>query len=120
MTERDSAELSPVLERLEKEDFMLTEYDDVAVRQLVERVTVEDKDTITMTFKGGFEVREFVNLALQDEFENVGSSIEKLNSSETSKWVKVNITVRFNSGFEEKKNKFVVIFYKTSASFLLI
>lgn len=40
------------------EDFTLTEYDDVVVRQLIERVTVESKDTITVRFKGGFEVRK--------------------------------------------------------------
>ena len=61
VTERDSTELDTVLKRLEKEDFMLTEYDDVAARQLVERVTVEDKDIITVTFKGGFEVRKELN-----------------------------------------------------------
>ena len=60
-TECGSAELDEVLERLEKEDFTITEYDDVAVRQLIERVTVESKDTITVTFKGGFEVRRELN-----------------------------------------------------------
>ena len=39
----------------------MTEYDDVAVRQLVEKVTVVNKDTITVTFKGGFEVRKDLN-----------------------------------------------------------
>ncbi|MDE6727356.1 MAG: recombinase family protein, partial [Oscillospiraceae bacterium] len=59
--QRGSAELDAILKRLENEDFSLTEYDDVAVRQLIERVTVESKDTITVTFKGGFEVRKDVN-----------------------------------------------------------
>ena len=56
-TQQNSAELNAVLERLEKEDFTLTKFDDVAVRQLIEKITVEDKNTITVTFKGGFEVR---------------------------------------------------------------
>ena len=60
-TQQNSAELNTVLERLEREDFMLTEYDDVAVRQLIEKVTVESKNTITVTFKGGFEVRKELN-----------------------------------------------------------
>ena len=59
--QRGSAELDAVLKRLENEDFMLTEYDDVVVRQLIEKVTVESKDIITVTFKGGFEVREKLN-----------------------------------------------------------
>ncbi len=59
--QRGSAELDAILERRENEDFTLTEYDDVAVRQLVEKVTVVNKDTITVTFKGGFEVRKDLN-----------------------------------------------------------
>ncbi len=59
--QRGSAELKVILERLENENFTLTEYDDVAVRQLIEKVTVECKDTITVTFKGGFEVRKELN-----------------------------------------------------------
>lgn len=59
--QRGSAELDVILERLENEDFTMTEYNDVAVRQLIEKVTVENKDTITVTFKGGFEVRKDLN-----------------------------------------------------------
>ena len=59
--QRGSAELDAILERLENEDFTMTEYDDVAVRQLIEKVTVESKDTITVTFKGGFEIRKELN-----------------------------------------------------------
>ena len=55
--QRSSAELDAVIERLENEDFTMTEYDDVAVRHLVEKITVDSKDTITVTFKGGFELR---------------------------------------------------------------
>ena len=54
---RGSAELDAVLERLENEDFTLTEYDDAVVRQLIEKVTVNGRDVITITFKGGFEVK---------------------------------------------------------------
>lgn len=56
-----SNELSNVLQRLEKEDFTLTEYDDIAVRQLIEKITVESKDAITVRFKGGFEIRKDLN-----------------------------------------------------------
>ena len=59
--QRSSAELDAILERLENEDFTLTEYDDVAVRQLIEKVTADSKDTITVTFKGGFEIRKGLN-----------------------------------------------------------
>lgn len=59
--ERGTAELDSVLERLENEDFTMTEYEDVAVRQLIEKVTVESKNMITVTFKGGFEVRKELN-----------------------------------------------------------
>lgn len=59
--QRGSAELDAILERLENEDFTMTEYDDVAVRQLIEKITVENKDTITVTFKGGFEIRKDLN-----------------------------------------------------------
>lgn len=56
-----SNELSNVLQRLEKEDFTLTEYDDIVARQLIEQITVASKDTITVTFKGGFEIRKDLN-----------------------------------------------------------
>ncbi|MCM1167858.1 MAG: recombinase family protein, partial [Ruminococcus sp.] len=59
--QRGSAELDAVLERLEHEDFTMTDYDDVVVRQLIDNVTVESKDTITVTFKGGFAVRKETN-----------------------------------------------------------
>ncbi len=58
---RGSDELNNVLQRLENEDFTLTEYDDVAVRQLIEKITVDSKDIITVTFKGGFEIRKDLN-----------------------------------------------------------
>lgn len=59
--ERGSTELDAVLERLENEDFKMTEYNDVVVRQLIEKITVMNKNTITVTFKGGFEVRKELN-----------------------------------------------------------
>ena len=52
------AELDAILERLEQEDFTLTEYDDIVTRQLIEQITVESKDIITVRFKGGFEIRK--------------------------------------------------------------
>lgn len=57
-----SDELNRVLEQLEQEDFTLTEYDDIVTRQLIERITVESKDTITITFKGGFEIRKELDI----------------------------------------------------------
>lgn len=60
-TTRSSAELNAVLERLKNEDFTMTEYDDVAVRQLIEKITVESKDAIMVRFKGGFEIRKDLN-----------------------------------------------------------
>ena len=59
--QRSSAELDAVIERLENEDFTMTEYDDVAVRHLIEKITVDSKDTITVIFKGGFELRKELN-----------------------------------------------------------
>lgn len=56
-----SNELSNVLQRLEKEDFALTEYDDIVTRQLIEQITVDAKNTITVRFKGGFEMRANLN-----------------------------------------------------------
>ncbi len=61
-TQHGSDELSNVLQRLEKEDFTLIEYDDIVTRQLIERITVESKDTITITFKGGFEIRKELDI----------------------------------------------------------
>ncbi len=54
-------ELSNVLQRLEKENFTLTEYDDIVTRQLIEQITVDTKNTITVRFKGGFEMRANLN-----------------------------------------------------------
>lgn len=56
-----SNELSSVLQRLEKENFTLTEYDDIVTRQLIEQITVDIKNTITVRFKGGFEMRANLN-----------------------------------------------------------
>lgn len=60
--QKGSAELDRVLERLEQEDFTLTEYDDVVVRQLIEQITVENKNSITVRFKGGFKIRKELDI----------------------------------------------------------
>ena len=60
-TQRGSDELNTILERLGQEDFTLIEYDDVAVRQLIEKITVASNDAITVRFKGGFEIRKGLN-----------------------------------------------------------
>ncbi len=60
--QRGSAELDAILKRLEKEDFTMTEYNDVAVRQLIEKVTVESKNVITVAFKGGLEIRKELDI----------------------------------------------------------
>ena len=54
--QRSSNELNNVLQRLKKEDFTLTEYDDIVTRQLIEQITVESKNIITVRFKGDFEI----------------------------------------------------------------
>ena len=56
ISERKSAQLEAVLDRLEKEDFCLTEYDDIAARQLIDYIKVVDKNTIIICFKGGVEI----------------------------------------------------------------
>ncbi len=53
----NSEQLKAALDRLEKENFKLTEYDDIAVRQLLEYIKVIDKNTLLIAFKGGFEIR---------------------------------------------------------------
>lgn len=52
------SELEIRFDLIGNEDFKLTEYDDVTVRQFAERVVVECKNCITVRFKGGFEVRK--------------------------------------------------------------
>lgn len=61
-TQRGSDELNRVLERLKQEEFTLTEYDDVVTRQLIEQITVDTKNTITVRFKGGFEIRKELDI----------------------------------------------------------
>lgn len=60
-TQRGSDEVNTILERLGQEDFTLIEYDDVAARQLIEKITVASKDAIMVRFKGGFEIRKDLN-----------------------------------------------------------
>ena len=52
--EQDTEQMNMVLERLEQQEFTLTEYDDVVVRQIVDKIAVVDKFQIQITFKGGF------------------------------------------------------------------
>ena len=40
----------------------MTEYDDVVTRQLIERITVDSKDIITVRFKGSFEIRKELDI----------------------------------------------------------
>ena len=58
VAEKNNQQLEAVLDRLEKEDFRLTEYDDVAVRHLIEYIKVIDKNTLLICFKGGFEITQ--------------------------------------------------------------
>lgn len=55
-SEKDTEQMRTVLERLERQDFSLSEYDDVIVRQIVEEVRIVDKQTISIRFLGGMEV----------------------------------------------------------------
>ena len=57
---KGSEQMNAVLERLEQENFTLAEYDDVVVRQMVERITVVDKHTIRIRFIGGMEITQGV------------------------------------------------------------
>ncbi len=57
-SKNNSEQLKAAFDRLEKEDFRLTEYDDIAVRQLIEYIKVIDKNTLLICFKGGLEVRK--------------------------------------------------------------
>ena len=43
------------LDRIENTNFQLTEYDDVMTRGFIERITVIDKHTIKIQFKGWYE-----------------------------------------------------------------
>ena len=58
--EKDTGQMRAVLDRLEREDFSLTEYDDVVVRQIVEVVRIVDKQTISIRFLGGMKVSQSV------------------------------------------------------------
>ncbi|HBI51642.1 MAG TPA: recombinase family protein [Ruminococcaceae bacterium] len=57
LTERSvSADtMQTILDRIENTNFQLTEYDDVMTRGFIERITVIDKHTIKIQFKGGYE-----------------------------------------------------------------
>lgn len=57
---KGSEQMNAVLERLEQENFTLAEYDDVVVRQMVERITIVDKHTIRIRFIGGMEITQGV------------------------------------------------------------
>ena len=54
--EQDTEQMNAVLERLEQQDFTLTEYDDVVVRQMVDMITVVDKQTVRIRFIGGMDI----------------------------------------------------------------
>ena len=59
-SEKETEQMRAVLERLEREDFSLMEYDDVFVRQIVEEVRIVDKQTISIRFLDGMEVSQSV------------------------------------------------------------
>ncbi|MBO6310175.1 MAG: hypothetical protein J6N70_15360, partial [Oribacterium sp.] len=57
LTERSvSADtMQTILDRSKNTNFQLTEYDDIMTRGFIERITVIDKHTIKIKFKGGYE-----------------------------------------------------------------
>ena len=55
-SEKDTEQMRAVLKRLERENFSLSEYDDVIVRQIIEQVKVVDEDLIEIQFTGGMVV----------------------------------------------------------------
>lgn len=59
-SEKDTKQMRAVLERLEREDFSLSEYDDVIVRQVVEEIRIVDKQTVSIRFLGGMQVSQSV------------------------------------------------------------
>lgn len=56
--EQDTEHMNMVLKRLEQADFTQTEYEDVVVRQMVERITVVDRETVRIRFVGGVELTQ--------------------------------------------------------------
>lgn len=55
-SESVNQQLDEIMELTENGEFRMTEYDDRYVRMMVECVRVNDKDSITVIFKGGVEV----------------------------------------------------------------
>lgn len=51
-----TAKIGSIIKQIESTDFH-GEYSDVAVRNLVERITVVDKGTVVIRFRGGFEFK---------------------------------------------------------------
>jgi len=47
--------MQSILDKIENTDFRITDYDDVMTRRFIERITVIDKHTIKIRFKGGYE-----------------------------------------------------------------
>ena len=55
--ECENARLKQILQRIQETPCALTEYDDRLVRQIVERVTVDSKDHLTVSFGQGVDIQ---------------------------------------------------------------
>ena len=55
--ECENARLKEILQRIQETPCALTEYDDRLVRQIVERVTVDSKDHLTVSFGQGVDIQ---------------------------------------------------------------
>jgi len=55
-----NSRIAEIFQILENENLNLIEYDEILVRQLIENVTVLDKDKIRIEFKGGFQIEQML------------------------------------------------------------
>ena len=55
--ECENARLKEIMQRIRETPCALTEYDDLLVRQIVERVTVDSKEQITVIFGQGVDIQ---------------------------------------------------------------
>ncbi|NPV89866.1 MAG: recombinase family protein [Firmicutes bacterium] len=58
LAQNNNSRMVEIFKILDNEDFFLTEYDDILVRQLIENVKVISETKIQVTFKGGFEIEQ--------------------------------------------------------------
>jgi len=57
LAECENARLKEIMQRIRETPCALTEYDDLLVRQIVERVTVDSKEQLTVSFGQGVDIQ---------------------------------------------------------------